>query len=310
MTVVYIAGFLVFLCMAGLTYVVLDSTFSEERAVSRRLRRLSEYERSQAEQVEPLLKPFRERVVAPTVEGMKHVGRLLGPTTRREDLRRRLRTAGNPRNMDAERFIALQFIGAGGVLGLFITVSLIVPLTVATWLIIAIPLVVVAFFGPELWLRSTISDRKRRIINQLPDMLDMLTISVEAGLGFDAALTKLVRNSRGPLAEEFARALKEIQAGVDRRHALRNLAERTDVPLLNTFIMSIIQAEMFGISIAGVLKTQAREMRLKRRQRAEEQAQKAPVKLVFPLVFCILPTTLIVVVGPAVISIAKAFAGH
>lgn len=307
---VYIAALLVFLCVAGLAYVALDTTFSEERAVSRRLKRLSEYERTQAQEIEPLLKPFRERVLVPTVSGLKSVGRLLGPAAHRAELKRRLRTAGNPRNMDAERFIALQVIGAAGVLGLFITISLVVPLTMATWLIIVLPLVALAFFSPELWLRGMVADRKRRIVNQLPDMLDMLTISVEAGLGFDAALSKLVRNSKGPLAEEFARALKEIQAGVDRRHALRNLAERTDVPLLNTFIMSIIQAEMFGISISGVLKTQAREMRLKRRQRAEEQAQKAPVKLVFPLVFCILPTTLIVVLGPAVISIAKAFAGR
>ncbi|MDO8987425.1 MAG: type II secretion system F family protein, partial [Coriobacteriia bacterium] len=140
-----------------------------------------------------------------------------------------------------------------------------------------------------------------------PDMLDMLTISVEAGLGFDQAMAKLVRNTTGPLSEEFGRVLQEVQAGVKRTDAMRRLAQRTEVPELNGFIMAIVQADVFGISVSGVLRSQATEMRIKRRQYAEEAAQKAPVKLVFPLVICILPATLIVILGPAIISFVQVF---
>jgi tight adherence protein C len=211
--------------------------------------------------------------------------------------------------MDAERLVALKAVGTIAVLSFFIAISLIVPLSPLSWLIVVGPLVALAFFGPDLWLARRISKRKTAIRRALPDMLDMLTISVEAGLGFDQAIAKLVRYTSGPLSHEFSRMLTEIQAGVDRSDALRAVAERTDVPELNGFIMAIVQAEVFGVSVAGVLRTQAREMRLKRRQYAEEQAQKAPVKVVFPLIFCILPATLIVIVGPAGISIVDVFSG-
>lgn len=134
----------------------------------------------------------------------------------------------------------------------------------------------------------------------------MLTISVEAGLGFDQAIAKIVQMSRGPLAEEFARMLQEIQAGASRSDALKRMTTRTEVQELNTFATAIVQAEQLGIPIANVLRVQSKEMRLVRRQHAEEQAQKTPVKIVFPLVLCILPATLIVILGPAVLSIAQA----
>ncbi len=135
----------------------------------------------------------------------------------------------------------------------------------------------------------------------------MLVVSVEAGLGFDAAVSKLVANTTGPLTQELGRMLSEVRAGAARRDALRQLAERTQVPELGTFVTAMVQADLFGISVGNVLRTQASEMRTKRRQQAEEMAQKAPVKLVFPLVLCILPATLLVVLGPAIISIATLF---
>jgi tight adherence protein C len=161
-----------------------------------------------------------------------------------------------------------------------------------------------------LWLRSRVASRQKTIARELPDMLDMLTISVEAGMGFDSALAKLVKNSRGPLAEEFGRVLQEVQAGASRKEGLRHLAERIDVPELRSFVASIVQADMFGVSIASVLRTQATELRLRRRQRAEEDAQRAPVKMVFPLIFCILPATMIVILGPAVVRIAIVLLGY
>jgi tight adherence protein C len=138
-------------------------------------------------------------------------------------------------------------------------------------------------------------------------MLDMLTIAVEAGLGFDAAVTKYVRNQSGPLAQEFAVALREVQAGMTRREALRALANRCDVAELSAFITAMVQADVFGVSVGSVLRTQSREMRVKRRQRAEEIAQKAPAKMVFPLILCILPATLIVLMAPAILSIIRLF---
>ena len=137
----------------------------------------------------------------------------------------------------------------------------------------------------------------------------MLTISVEAGLGFDQSVSKYVQNASGPLAEEFGMTLHEIQAGKSRRDALRALGDRASVAELRAFIMAIVQADVFGVSISEVLRTQSHEMRLKRRQRAEELSQKAPAKMVFPLILCIMPATLIVVMGPAIIKIASAFFG-
>jgi len=300
---------LVVAAVALLAYIVLSTFFSEERQVARRLSRMTDWESRQAREVEPLLQPFGQRVLQPAAESLRRVTRRVAPADYRAELRRRLQKAGNPRGIDAERFLAIKVVGTLAVILLFVAVSFIVTVTRATWLLVAIPLVVLAWYGPNLWLRSAIDGRMRTIQRSLPDMLDMLTISVEAGLGFDGAIAKLVRNTPGPLSEEFARMLQEVQAGVDRSTALRNMSARVDVPELNAFIMAIVQAEVFGISVATVLRTQASEMRLKRRQRAEELAQKAPVKIVFPLVICILPATLIVILGPAVVSIGRALLG-
>ena len=138
----------------------------------------------------------------------------------------------------------------------------------------------------------------------------MLTISVEAGLGFDAALSKYVKNSHGALAFEFGRALQEVQAGVSRRDAMRRIMDRTQVNELSSFLSAMIQAEMLGTSVAQVLRSQSTEIRLRRRQHAEEEAQKLPVKQIFPVILCILPATMLVVLGPAVVMIAQVFGGN
>lgn len=298
---------LVFGAVAVFAYAGLMTVFSEERHVSRRLKDMGDWEGRQAQEVEPLLRPFGARVVQPIAYGVGNIARALAPNGYAARTRHRLVLAGQPAGMDAERFMAIKLFGTIGCVGVFTGISVIRTLSAATWLLVVVPVVLFAFFGPDLWLSSKIRERQNRIRRDLPDMLDMLTISVEAGLGFDAAIAKLVRNSTGPLATDFGRLLQEIQAGVDRSDALRNLATRTEVSELNSFIMAIIQAEVFGISISGVLRTQAGEMRVKRRQRAEEIAQKAPVKLVFPLILCILPATLIVILGPAIVTIIRAF---
>ena len=159
------------------------------------------------------------------------------------------------------------------------------------------------FVAPEMWLSRRIRQRQKRILLAVPDTLDLLTISVRAGLSFDGALAKVVEKLRGPLSDEFQRVLAEVRVGRARRDALRDLAERADVPALSNFIGAIIQAEQLGVSISKVLQVQSEQLRIERRQRAEEMANKAPIKMLFPLVGCIFPSLFIVLLGPPMILI-------
>lgn len=297
---------LVFVMVAGIAWALLDLAFSDDRRVSRRLKDLTEYERAQAHEAQPLLVPFRQRVIAPFFTNTGRLLRHLWPAEYRDAIGKKLQQAGSPRGIDPTRMLAAKALASLGMVGLVVTWALLFTKPIGTTLIAALLLGALGLFGPDIWLSSAISRRQHQIVRDLPDMLDLLTISVEAGLGFDAALAKLVRSNRSPLAEEFGRALQEIQAGASRREALRHMAERVDVSELSAFNASIVQADIFGISVAQVLRTQSSEMRLRRRQRAEEKAQKAPVKMVIPLTLCILPATLIIVGGPAALGIMQA----
>lgn len=288
-------------------YSLLSVLFSEERRVSKRVRGLSDYEASEAAQMQPLVKPFGERILRPAGARANERLRSLFPAGQRKALITRLEQAGRNAPGAPEEHLALQLLCAALVSAGTALVTFLATRDVRRAAFGALLGAAAGFLAPSLWLRMRISERKLAIRRALPDMLDMLTISVEAGLGFDAAVSKLVSNSKGPLAEEFARMLAEVQAGISRQDAFRHLADRTDVPELSTFATSMVQADVFGISVSNVLRTQAREMRVKRRQFAEEIAQKAPVKIVFPLVLCILPATLIVILGPAMVSIGRAF---
>jgi tight adherence protein C len=166
---------------------------------------------------------------------------------------------------------------------------------------------VIGFFAPNLYLYQTAHERAERLQKDLPDAIDLLTISVESGLGFDAAVQQVARNTEGPLAEELSRMLREMQIGQGRADALRAMGERTNVPDVRSFVGAMVQADSFGIPVAQVLRVQSAEMRVKRRQRAEEKAQQVPVKITIPLIFCILPTLFIAVMGPAVLSILDSF---
>jgi len=293
---------------AGLLgFTLLDLLFSEERRVKRRLAGLTEYEQQQAAEAEPLLKSFRDRVAGPAGSRLADGLRSLVPTAYAERVGVRLVRAGNPRNLDVSGFIGYKVVTAAVAYATSVLVYSLLRGFGTSALLVSALAGLVSFFIPDMLLHSAIGRRQLSIRRALPDMLDMLTISVEAGLGFDQAVAKLVSNSHGPLAEEFSRMLQEIQAGIARPDAYRHLADRTDVPEVSTFVTSMVQADVFGISVATVLRAQAKEMRVKRRQRAEEIAQKAPVKIVFPLVLCILPATLIVLLGPALVSIGRAF---
>jgi tight adherence protein C len=169
-------------------------------------------------------------------------------------------------------------------------------------LLLAIAGLLVGFFAPDLYLYQRAEKRADQIRRSLADAVDLLTISVEAGLGFDAAVQQVARNTEGPLAEEFSRVLREMQLGMGRSEAMRSMGERSSVEELHTFVGSMVQADAFGIPISQVLRVQSSEIRTKRRQYAEEKAQQVPVKIMIPLILCILPCLFVVVMGPPILN--------
>jgi len=250
-----------------------------------------------------------ERILLP---GAKRIGRSLvrlTPFDLDRKVAEQLVFAGNPPAWDAERVVALKVVGAiGGGVGAGMLMAM-VPLRPVLEIVFIALVAAVGYSLPTAHVKSMAAKRQKTIRKQLSDVMDLLTISVEAGLGFDAALAQVTKNVPGPLAEEIGRLLQEAQIGVSRPDSFRHLAERTNVPELQGFVLSMIQADMFGVSIANVLRAQSQELRHKRRQRAEETAQKIPVKLLFPMIFMVLPALFIIVLGPGAIKIYQQFAG-
>ena len=251
--------------------------------------------------------PLADRALRPVQGALGVIGRRLSPSGYAGRLQSSLDKAGNPDRVPLERLFALKALGliVAGTLGLLIGLR-----HGAAALMFAMVGGGSAFMLPDLLVYNSGIKRQETIQRSLPDALDMLTVSVEAGLGFDAALSQVARNTQGPIAREFYRVLQEMQIGKSRTDALRGLGERTTVPDLKTFTSAIVQADTLGIPVANVLREQAKEMRLKRHQRAQEQAQKVTVKIMFPLVFCILPSLFVIVIGPGALSIIHAFSHH
>ena len=211
--------------------------------------------------------------------------------------------AGNPGDLRTIDFLGMKLVVAGLVSVGFFVFGLLTGVPVFGF-ISAAALGGLGFFLPEIWLSRRIKKRQKAILLAVPDTLDLLTISVKAGLSFDGALSKVIEKVSGPLSNEFRRALAEVRVGKVRRDALRDIVPRTEVPALSNFIGAIVQAEQLGVPIAKVLQIQSEQLRIERRQRAEELAAKAPIKMLFPLVGCIFPSMFIVILGPAVILIA------
>ena len=256
---------------------------------------------------EELAKPLAQRTVGPVVLKVGTFLKRFTPVGYFEKIEHKLVLAGSPGSMDAPAFVVIKLLlTAVGLVAGFLLVDFGAD-TLQRVALFALP-IVLGFFGPNAWLQRKIDERREAMLKALPDILDLLVISVEAGLGFDSALSRVVATVPGPLSEEFFRMLQETRVGVSRRDAMRHLMDRSDLEELRSFLLAMIQAEAFGVTIARVLRVQADEMRVKRRQRAQEKAFAAPVKLVFPLVFCIFPSLFIVLLGPAAIQIADAFA--
>jgi tight adherence protein C len=279
---------------------------STESGVTRSLAVLEAMTNAPKELSKELDKSFGDRVLEPLQNRATAIGRRISGADTAGRIRRKLDLAGNPGGWTVDRVLSGKVLGAvlGLVFGLAFQLMLGSP---TTKLIVVVGAVVVGFFAPNLYLYQLAHERAERLQRDLPDAIDLLTISVESGLGFDAAVQQVARNTDGPLAEEFSRVLREMQIGQGRGDALRALGERTNVGDVRTFVGAMVQADAFGIPIAQVLRVQSAEMRVKRRQRAEEKAQQVPVKITIPLIFCILPTLFIAVMGPAVISIMDSF---
>lgn len=245
--------------------------------------------------------------IPPLYERFASVARRLTPADYTRRLQRRLDIAGNPADWLPERVLAFKGIGltAGILVGLYMGLQYGPLATVFA----PVAGAAAGFYLPDIWIRNLGERRQVDMRTDLPDAIDMLTVCVEAGLGFDAALGRVAQTMDGPAAFEFARVIQEMQFGSSRVDALRAAADRTDIPELRTFISSIVQSTELGISIGDVLRAQSGQMRVVRRQRAEEQAQKLPVKILLPLIFCILPALFVVVLGPAILNIMDLFRG-
>ncbi len=244
-----------------------------------------------------------DRIIVPVARFLGRKVRRVTPVGWVESLDRRIKLAGSPAAWTVERALALKlFLGIAAALGTFTWVGGGFSLSELGMTALG---GLAGYFIVDLLLYSRGRERQQLIVRELPDTLDQLTISVEAGLGFDAALQRVANTGTGPLAEELTRVLAEIKVGVSRTEALKRLLDRTDVYELRHFVLALQQAEQFGLPIARVLRIQSGELRVKRRQRAEEEAMKIPVKIVFPLVFCIFPALFVVLLGPAMIRVAR-----
>jgi tight adherence protein C len=282
------------------------STVEEKAVVRASLRQLDGYEVSNVRDAE-LLKPVGERTVQPLQERLVEIGKRLTPDGYSDKVRQKIISAGISSPDAVDRFIAIRVVAMAAMPLLLILVFGVFGLSGLLGLVAAGFVIMLCMLGPDAILDRKIEDRQHQIQVKLPDVLDLLVISVEAGLGFEQALDRTVAAVPGPLTDEFARMLGEVRAGSSRADAMRAMEARCDVPELRSFVLAILQADTFGVSIGPVLRAQADEMRIKRRQLAQEKAQKAPVKMLIPMVFCVFPALFVVVIGPAIINIKDAF---
>jgi tight adherence protein C len=249
--------------------------------------------------------PFTQRVVLPILQTIARFTTQFAPQNALEKTQRQLNLAGNPNGLTPPLMWAMRF---GAMFSLAILMLILLGRRGPTWAVMGtLGGGAIGFMMPAMWLTSKIQRRQNEILKALPDALDLMSICVEAGLGFDQAMAKVYEKWQNELAIAFGRVIREIQVGKTRRDALRGMAENMDVPDVTSFVAAIIQADQLGVSISRVLKIQAEQMRIKRRQRAQEKAQQAPIKMMIPMALLIFPTIYLVILGPAAIQLYKAF---
>ncbi|MDO9533912.1 MAG: type II secretion system F family protein [Bacillota bacterium] len=289
-----------------LLVVSIYEVFFNRRQMSERLYQIKKIDESPKEE-DALKKSFFERMIQP---GYKSIGNALGSITPRElrsSIEKKIIYAGNPWNISFNSFVSLQALMAAVFVVLVLTISWLANLEGKSVFLLIILAVIVGAMFPYNVINSRAVNRQKEIQKNLPDVLDLLLVSVEAGLSFSMSLKRVSEQEMGTLSKEFARGLEEMRMGRTREEALRGIVKRTGVADLSSFISAVIQSEQLGSNIANTLRIQATTMRQKRRQRAEATAMKAPIKMLFPLVFFIFPTLFVVLLGPAFIQIMNAF---
>jgi len=256
-----------------------------------------------------LSQPFSQRVLIPILQAIGEFSSRFTPQKVLEQTNLKMELAGNPVRVDASTFLASRFIVAGLFGGFLFLISRLSPepWKFGTTILVVLLFTVLGFTFPQLWLQSKINTRQKEIRKAMPDALDLLTICVEAGLGFDAAMSKVSEKWENQLSVGFARAIREVQLGKTRREALRVMADRMGIPEMTSFVAAIIQSETLGVSMAKVLRIQSDQMRMKRRQYAEEAAHQAPIKMLIPMIIFIFPTILIILLVPAIFQIMGVF---
>jgi tight adherence protein C len=308
MTMVFVLGVIMVL-LAVVIVAMAVAEVKPARGVGRSIAALEAMALAPAEMRAELDRPFADRVLEPLRNRALALGRRLTGADSAERVRRKLDLAGNPRDWGVDRVISLKVIGAVTLAVVGPAIALLVGLPVTLCVVALLGGLVLGFFVPDLYLYQQTYERSEKMQRGLADAIDLMTISVESGLGFDAAVQQVAKNTEGPLADEFARVLREMQIGKGRSEALRALSDRTTVNDLKSFVSAMVQADSFGIPIAQVLRVQSGEMRVKRRQRAETKAQQVPVKITIPLIFCILPCLFVAVLGPAALTIMDNLGG-
>lgn len=297
---------IVLLVVGGIVVVLFIIGLTSRKPEDALQARLAEYSMREVpvtlEEIE-LSQPFRERVLSPMVQRAASFMTRLTPANSLESTRHKLDLAGNPNNWTPAEFFGIRAIATVAAAALTFLLLTITNTELPARLGMTAVFAVLGFLLPGLWLGGKIRSRKTNVIKALPDALDLLTICVEAGLGFDQAMQKVAEKWDNELSRTFARVLHEIRLGKTRRAALRDAAQRLDVSDVTSFVAAVIQSEQLGVSIAKVLRIQSDQMRVRRRQRAEEKAHQAPVKMLFPMVFLIFPSIWIVLLGPAVLQV-------
>jgi len=297
--VVIILVLAVILVIAGIRAPRISDPISE---------RLAEYstrdEPMTLEEIELSMR-FYERVILPIFNKIGEMASRFTPQATLENAKKRIEMAGNPMQMDPAFFLSLRFVLAAVFGGGIFLVFLITKRSWLTGLGLSALFLVIGFMFPDLWLTSRIKARQKSVFRALPDALDLLTICVEAGLGFDAAMAQVNMKWEDDLALEFGRVLQEIRLGKLRREALRDMADRLGVSELTSFVAAVIQSEQLGVSMAKVLRIQSDQMRVRRRQMAEEEAHRAPIKMIFPIGLLIFPSILMVLLGPAALLLFR-----
>ena len=287
-------------------YLIFSSFFKTSQVIKSRLSKISREDEKEAN--EELNRSLFIRVLHPVLDNISKTILKITPKEIVTSFDRKVIMAGNPFNMTVKDWINMQVIIIFLLPLITITIGYYLHASIESMLFFSITEICIGLILPVFLLSKKISYRQKKIVNSMPDVIDLLTVSVEAGLGFDGALAKVIDKMPGPLASEFENVLQEIKVGKPKREALRDMADRVLINDITTFIGSVIQADQFGVSIGNVLRIQSEQMRQKRRQRAQEKAMKAPVKMLIPMVLFIFPTIFSVLMGPIVIKMIKIFA--